>query len=262
MEATQGVGLERRDGVAVITLSNVIRRNSFTPVMRRDIVAKLGELAGETDIRSVVIRGDGDHFCSGADLTASAGAGARTYLQHRQYNKEINELGRALAAGPKPTIAAVEGNAAGAGMGVACACDVIVAARNAKFTPLFTKLGVVPEIGILYTLSQRIGVAKARRLLMSSKPMGAEEAFDIGLVDELVEPGATLERALEVGHEFDDCSPLAVALVKEAFANGVASLADAGRLEVDYIPMITRSEDTREGMSAQREKRKPKFGGH
>jgi enoyl-CoA hydratase/carnithine racemase len=256
-----GLTIERRDGAAVITLSNPERRNAFTPDMRRGIVAALMEIAGETETRAVVVRGDGDHFCSGADLSASAPSGSRTYLQHRQYNKEINQLGQAIAAGPKPVIAAVEGNAAGAGMGVACACDVIVAARNARFTPLFTRLGVVPEIGIMHTLALRVGASRARRILMSSKPLGAEEAFEIGLVDELVEPGATLEKALDVAHDYDDCAPLSVALVKEAFAHGVASLAEAARFEVDFIPLITRSDDTREGMSASREKRKPKFSG-
>lgn len=261
MDAVKEIRVERRGPAGIVTLVNPERRNAFTPDMRRALVAALDELGGETDIRAIVLRGDGAHFCSGADLSASAPRGARTLIQHREYNKEINQLTRAIAMGPKPVIAAVEGAAAGAGMGVASACDVVVAARNAKFVPLFTRLGVVPEIGILYTLAQRIGASRARRILMASTPLEAERAYELGLVDELVEPGATFERALEVVGEFEQSTPLSVALVKEAFANGVHDIAEAGRIEVDFVPLITRTDDTIEGVTALREKRAAKFTG-
>jgi enoyl-CoA hydratase/carnithine racemase len=263
MAITNGIGVERNAGVGVVTMSNPQKRNAFTPDMRRELTARLVELSSDSEIRAIVLRGDGEHFCSGADVSGSGGpAPARTIVQHRENNKEINRLTQVLAGGSKPVIAAVEGAAAGAGMGMACACDVIVAARNARFVPLFTRLGLVPEIAILYTLAQRIGAARARRVLMASKPIGAEDGFNLGLVDELVEPGQALEKALEVAHEFDDCVPLSVALVKEAFANGVADIGEAGRIEVDFIPLLSRTEDMREGMAASREKRKAKFSGH
>jgi 2-(1,2-epoxy-1,2-dihydrophenyl)acetyl-CoA isomerase len=256
------IGLERRASVGILTLSNPERRNAFTPDMRRTLTAGFGELIGDNQIRAIVLRGDGEHFCSGADISGSGAASQqRTLIQHRENNKEINQLSRAINGGPKPVIAAVEGAAAGAGMGMASACDVIVAARNARFVPLFSRLGLTPEIGILHTLAQRVGAARARRILMASKPISAEEGFDIGLVDELVEPGETLPRAVELAHEYDDCVPLSVALIKEAFANGVSSLAEAGRIEVDFVPLLVRTNDTREGMAASREKRRPKFTG-
>jgi len=258
-----GVRIERRDTVGVVTISNPARRNAFSPDLRRDLTARLQELVVDPDIRAIVLRGEGEHFCAGADVSGPRGAApARTLVQHRENNKEINRLTQVLAAGPKPVIAAVEGAAAGAGMGMAVACDVIVAARNARFVPLFTRLGLVPELGSLYTLAQRIGASRARRVLMASKPIGAEQGFEMGLVDELVEPGQALEKALEVAHEFDECVPLSVALVKEAFANGIPNIAEAGRIEVDFVPMLARTEDMREGMLASREKRKAKFTGH
>lgn len=259
----QGIAIERREATGIVTITNPARRNAFTPDMRRDLTAKLNAFCAEDDIRAMVLRGEGEHFCSGADISGGSGpATARTLIQHRESNKEINRLAQVLAGGPKPVIAAVEGAAAGAGMGMACACDVVVAARNARFVPLFTRLGLVPEIGILYTLGLRVGASRARRILMASKPIGAEEAFEIGLVDELVEPGQTLDKALEVAREFEDCVPLSVALVKEAFANGVPDIAEAGRIEADFVPLLTRTEDSREGMASNREKRKPKFSGH
>jgi 2-(1,2-epoxy-1,2-dihydrophenyl)acetyl-CoA isomerase len=257
-----GVGVERRDSVGVVTISNPARRNAFTPDMRRELTAGLQDLVGDNAIRAIVLRGEGEHFCAGADVSGPRGAVTRTLVQHRENNKEINRLTQVLAAGPKPVIAAVEGAAAGAGMGMALACDVIVAARNARFTPLFTRLGLVPELGSLYTLAQRIGAARARRMLMASRTVGAEQAFEIGLVDELVEPGQALEKAIEVAHEYDDCVPLSVALVKEAFANGIRNIAEAGRIEVDFVPLLARTEDMREGMAASREKRKARFTGN
>ena len=257
-----GVRIERRDTVGVATISNPARRNAFTPDMRRELTAGLQDLVADNAIRAIVLRGDGEHFCAGADVSGPRGAVARTLVQHRENNKEINRLTQVLAAGPKPLIAAVEGAAAGAGMGMALACDVIVAARNARFVPLFTRLGLVPELGSLYTLAQRIGAARARRMLMASRPVGAEEAFGIGLVDELAEPDQALEKAIELAHEYDDCVPLSVALVKEAFANGIPNIAEAGRIEVDFVPMLARTEDMREGMAASREKRKARFTGN
>ncbi len=263
MAIENGIGIERHGSVGVATISNPERRNAFSPDMRRELTARLNDFAVEDAIRAIVLRGDGDHFCSGADVSGPRGsAPARTIVQHRENNKEINRLTQVICAGPKPVIAAVEGAAAGAGMGMVSACDVVVAANNARFVPLFTRLGLVPEIAILYTLSQRVGAARARRILMSSKPLSAPEAFDLGLVDELVEPGQALARALEVAHEYDECVPLSVALVKEAFAYGIPNIAEAGRIEVDFVPMLSRTDDTREGMAASREKRKAKFTGH
>jgi len=258
-----GVGVERREGIGIVTISNPARRNAFTPDLRRELTAKLQDLVNDSAIRAIVLRGEGEHFCAGADVSGPRDAApSRTLVQHRENNKEINRLTQIIAGGPKPVIAAVEGAAAGAGMGMAVACDVIVAARNARFVPLFTRLGLVPELGSLYTLAQRIGASRARRLLMASKPLGAEQAYEIGMVDELVEPGQALEKAIEIAHEYDECVPLSVALVKEAFANGVPNIAEAGRIEVDFVPMLSRTEDMREGMVASREKRKATFTGN
>ncbi|MGE0387137.1 MAG: enoyl-CoA hydratase/isomerase family protein [Gammaproteobacteria bacterium] len=261
-ESTPSIQVRRDGATGVVTISNPARRNAFTPDMRRALTAALNELAVDSAVRAIVLRGDGEHFCSGADVSSPSGAAPRTLVQHRENNKEINRLTQALAAGPKPVIAAVEGAAAGAGMGMVCACDVIVAARNAKLVPLFSRLGLVPEIGILYTLAQRIGVARARRLLMSSRALGAEEAYAMGIVDELVEPGQALARALEISREYEDCVPLSVALIKEAYAAGVPNIAEAGRIEADFVPLLARTDDMREGMAASREKRKPKFTGY
>lgn len=262
MDTEQEIRIEKRDGVAVVTISNPDRRNAFTPDMRFALTSGLENLAEDEEVRSIVLRGDGEHFCSGADISGGAARAPRTLVQHRQNNKGINRLTQIVTGGPKPVIAAVEGAAAGAGMGIACACDVIVAARNARFVPLFSRLGLVPEIGIFYTLGQRIGQARAKRVLMASTSLGGEDAYAIGLVDELVEPGRTLDKALEVAHEFDDCVPLSVALIKEAYAAGIGNVDAAGRIEVDFVPMLSRTEDTREGMAASREKRKPRFTGH
>lgn len=261
MNSEPGIDLEKRDGIAIVTIRNPQRRNAFTPAMRRALTDTLAQLMTEGEIRAIVLRGDGEHFCSGADLSTSRAAGW-TLIQHRENSREITRLTELLARGPKPVIAAVEGAAAAAGMGIACACDVVVAGGAANFIPLFTRLGLVPEVGLMYTLGQRIGAARARRMLMSSKPLDAVAALKIGLVDEVVEPGHAFGRAIEIAHEFDDCVPLAVAVVKEAFANGVPDVAAASRIEVDFVPLLVRTEDTREGIAAAREKRRPKFTGN
>ncbi len=259
--AEPGVDIEKQGSVATVTLRNPAKRNAFTRQMRYDLTSGLDALMRDEEVRVIVLRGDGEHFSSGADVSGGKPP-VWTLIQHRANNKELNDLAGLFAASPKPVIAAVEGIAVGGAMGFAVACDVVVASKKARFIPLFTKLGIVPEMGILHTLAMRIGGTRAKRLLMSSRNVEGPEAFEIGLADELVEPGQAYARALEIAHEFDDCSPLAVAIVKEAYANGIPSMAEAGRIEVDFVPLLVRTEDTREGFASAREKRKPKFTGN
>jgi enoyl-CoA hydratase/carnithine racemase len=256
-----GIDLDRRGSALLITIRNPARRNAFTAEMRRTLTAQLGESMTDPEVRAIVLCGHGEHFCSGADLSVNRAADW-TLIQHRENSREMTRLTEVLVAGQKPVIAAVEGAAAGAGMGIACACDVLVVARGARFVPLFTRIGLIPELGLLSTLAQRVGVARARRILMASTTLDAAAALQLGLADELVETGHASERAVEIARQFEQCAPFAVAAVKQVYAQGIPSLADAGRNEADLIPVMARMDDMREGIAALREKRPPKFRGN
>ena len=263
MSSPADVSLERRGSVAILTMSNPGRRNAFSPDSRRKMTDYLNELAVSEEIRVIILRGDGDHFCVGADLTPIPGASAvlRTPMQIRENTKDLYRLVRAIAANPKPIIAAVEGDTFGGGLAFAAACDVLVAARTARFGTAFTAIGLMPDLGLLYSLPQRIGVVKARQMLMLSSRVDGAEAFRIGLSDELVEPGQALQGALAWAEKFNAVAPVGVALTKESLARGITSIEDAMRTEVDLLPFVQTTEDRREGVAAFREKRKPAFKG-
>lgn len=263
MSAPADISIERRGPVAILTMINPGRRNAFSPESRRKLTDYLNELAVTEEIRAIVLRGDGDHFCAGANLVPTPGVPVqkRSPMQVRENTKDLYRLVRAIAANPKPIIAAVEGDAFGGGLAFAAACDVLVAARTARFGTAFTAIGLMPDLGLLYSLPQRVGVVKARQMLMLSSRVDGVEAFRIGLADELTEPGQALERALAWAEKFNEVAPVAVSLTKESLARGITSIEDAMRTEVDLLPFVQTTEDRVEGVAAFREKRKPAFKG-
>ena len=258
--AAEEIFVERRGPVAVLTMSNPARRNAFTRDMRRRLAVLLGEFATDRDIRSIVITGADGHFCSGADLN-SAMARWPTALENRENMKEVHQLVRQIVGNTRPVISAVEGDAFGAGFSIAMASDLVVASASARFGAAFIKVGLLPDMGILHTLPARIGEARARRLLMSGTPVGADHALEMGLVDELVPAGSALEAAVRIATEMAAGAPMVAAMIKAALAGGINSVEDAMKAELDYQQTLVTSADLKEGVAAFREKRKPRFTG-
>jgi 2-(1,2-epoxy-1,2-dihydrophenyl)acetyl-CoA isomerase len=263
MSGAADVSLERRGPVAILTMSTPGRRNAFTPDSRHKLTDYLNELARSEEVRAIILRGDGEHFCVGANLVPTPGVPVpqRTPMQTRENVKDLYRLVCAIAANPKPVIAAVEGDAFGGGLALAAACDVLVAARTARLGTAFTAIGLMPDLGLLYSLPQRVGVAKARQMLMLSSRVDGTEALALGLADELAEPGQALERALQWAERFNEVAPVGVAIIKESLSRGITSIEDAMRTEVDLMAFVQTTEDRLEGVAAFREKRKPVFKG-
>jgi 2-(1,2-epoxy-1,2-dihydrophenyl)acetyl-CoA isomerase len=210
-------------------------------------------------VRAVVLTGAGRGFCVGQDLTefreAPGDIGSRL---RGNYHPNI----RAIRALEKPVIAAVNGAAAGAGMSLACACDLRIAADSATFVPAFINIGLIPDSGGSYFVTRLLGPARAFEWLASGKRLTAAEAHAWGLVSEVVETGALPSRAAELAAQLADLPTRGVGMTKRLLDHAVtATLDEQLEREAQLQAAATQTEDFKEGVAAFLEKRPPRFRG-
>jgi enoyl-CoA hydratase/carnithine racemase len=257
---SETVLIERRGGVAIVTLSAPAKRNALSTEMRTTLRARLTDLGLDEACRSIVLTGAGGQFCAGGDISEMVPASANPLLAtHRLHI--LHDVVRAIIRGAKPVVAAVEGAAAGAGFSLAAACDYVVAARDARFVASFAKIGLVADCGLQFSLSQRIGPALARRVLLGAETIAAERGAALGLVDALTEPDGAVDAAVAVAAGYAELPPLALAAIKGAFARGAPSLEEALALETDLQARLAGTEDHAEAKAAFLARRQPMFRG-
>jgi enoyl-CoA hydratase/carnithine racemase len=250
--------LARTGAVAVLTLNFPARRNAYCLQMRTQLRERLERVFADDEVRAIVITGAAGHFCAGGDVSEMQ---ERTLLENRERWNLVTALIRLMALGPKPIVAAVEGSAMGAGLSIAALADYLVVARDAKFGAAFVKMGLMPDMGALWSLQQRVGPAKAREILGLARSFDGAEAGRIGLANEVADGGQALQRALAVAQEYAALPPVATALLKSALAQGADSLDAAIRSEVEFQAVAMGSKDHAEAVRAFIEKRAPKFEG-
>ena len=258
MTQSQPVLHERREAIALVTLNEPKRRNAMSMALRQGLIDQVEDAMADPDIRVIVITGAGGTFCAGGDLTSMAGL---TPVAGRDRLKSLHRLARRIVQGEKPVIAAVEGYAFGAGLSLAAACDQVVAARDAKFCASFNKVGLMADFGSLWTVPMRVGMGRAKRLLMLAEVVDGETAAAIGLADEVVEPGRALEAALDLAARFAAGAPLGHALTKAALSAGPQSFQDMLDREALSQGILFGSDDFAEGRAAFFEKRAARFQG-
>jgi enoyl-CoA hydratase/carnithine racemase len=250
--------LERDGAVALITLNYPARRNAFGLKMRTQLRQRLQHAMADDPVRAIVITGAGEHFCAGGDISEME---PRTLLQNRERWNLVTDLIRLIALGPKPVVTAVEGAAMGAGLSIAALGDHLVCARDAKFGAAFAKVGLMPDMGALWSLQHRVGRSKAREILGLARTFNGAEAHRIGLANEATERGLALRRAIDVAREYAALPPVTNALLKSALAQGVDSLDAAMRSEVEFQAVAMGTADHAEAVRAFMEKRAPVFVG-
>jgi enoyl-CoA hydratase/carnithine racemase len=258
MSTSSPVIVHREPPLAVLTLSNPGKRNAFSGAMREALWVRLLELSSDAEVRALVITGAGGHFCAGGDISEMRD---RTYLEGRERFTFLGRIVRLMAEGPKPIVAAVEGNCVGAGLSMAALADIVIAARGAHFGAAFIKIGLIPDMGGLWSVQQRVGRAKAREMFSLGRLYGGEAALSMGLANELVDDGRALERAREVALEYAALPPAALAALRATLASGSDTLADCQRSEVDQQSALMTTADHREAVAAFLAKRKPVFVG-
>ncbi len=254
-----GVLLQAADaGVVTQTLNRPEALNALNADLRAELLAAVKASARDESVRAVVMTGAGRGFCAGADLRG--GSGERDF--RRVLTTEYNPLIQAIRTCPKPIIASVNGVAAGAGMSLALAADLVIAAQEARFVPAFHRIGLVPDSGLTRTLVRALGRHRAFEILVGERQLDASAARDAGLAASVV-PAAELARATaELASRLAAGPTRGLALTKRLLdAVEDAPLADSLATEAALQDLAGRTEDHAEGVAAFAEKRDPAFKG-
>jgi len=249
---------EKIGAVAVMTLNRPDKLNAIDIPLRLALADAIDAADRDPTVRSVVLTGAGRAFCAGGDIASMERMTRQDALERAQLAQRVI---RAIWSTDKPVVAAVEGAAFGAGTALAAACDRVVAARNARFATTFTKVGLAGDMGAYVSLPTRVGVARARQMLMLPETIGAQEALSIGLVDTLTDPGSALASALEDAARLAAGPAEALAVIKSllAVAPGLSPFNVLDREASDQAALFG-SDDFVEGITAFREKRPAQFG--
>jgi len=254
--------VDRRDGYRVVTLNRPERLNAFNETMHRALRAALDEAEADDGCGALLLTGAGRAFCSGQDLSdRMPGSGPPRDLG-ASLDSLYNPLVRQLRALPFPVVAAVNGTAAGAGASLALHCDIVLAARSARFVQAFAKIGVVPDAGGSWLLPRLVGAARARALALTAEPLAAERAAEWGLIWKAVDDGRLVAEAESLCAQFAAGPRLGLSLIKRALEaaeqNGLDAQLD---LERDLQRKAGFHPDYAEGVRAFMEKRTPNFAG-
>jgi 2-(1,2-epoxy-1,2-dihydrophenyl)acetyl-CoA isomerase len=256
-----------RDGhVAVVTLDRPDKLNAISTGLSRELVAVMDELRADDDVRSIVITGAGRGFCSGADLTSGEWLRDRSEQSQNERLDEMGWVGRqaiAVHRCDKPTIAAINGVAAGAGMSLALACDVRVGGSAARFRTVFAERGLSPDSGMSYFLTRIVGYARACDLVFTSRDIDAAEAYRLGLLDRLIDDADPVGAAVELGHQMSALPPMAIRSAKRVLQHNLeVDLEDALRYEMAGLSYARRApNDAREAGLSFRERRPATYTG-
>lgn len=256
--------VNRQDGYVILTLNRPDKLNSFNEEMHKALMAALVDVEQDESCRALVLTASGKGFCAGQDLgdrvkpDPNAPPPDLTKTIEAYYNPLIRKL-RSLSI---PVVCAVNGVAAGAGANIALACDIVLAAKRAKFLQAFAKIGLVPDSGGTYFLPRLLGDARARALCLLAEPISAEKAEEWGLIYRAVDDEALMEEAIALAKHLATQPTIGLGLIKQALnASASNSLDEQLDLERDYQGQAGRTPDYMEGVMAFMEKRAPNFTG-
>ncbi|WP_454667027.1 2-(1,2-epoxy-1,2-dihydrophenyl)acetyl-CoA isomerase PaaG [Acinetobacter calcoaceticus] len=259
----QNIIAEEKNGVGYLTFNRPKALNSFNVDMHREVAEVLNLWSKNSDVRCVVISGEGRGFCAGQDLgdrvvDPNAEAPDLGYSIETYYNPLI----KTIVNMPKPVICAVNGVAAGAGANIALACDLVIAAKSANFVQAFCRLGLVPDSAGTWFLPRVVGHARAMGLTLLGDKLPAETAKEWGMIWDVVEDAELKAKVTELAERLAKQPTFGLSLIKKAIHQSSNNTFDEQvLLERDLQRIAGRSEDYREGVQAFMNKREPNFKG-
>ncbi|MEP7281083.1 MAG: enoyl-CoA hydratase family protein [Rubrivivax sp.] len=252
---------EQRDGALILTLSDPPTRNSLSPQASTDGLEALARARDDDAVRCVLLRGDGDHFCGGGNLPRLLGVRSGAPAAQHESMAALHGFVAALHALPKPVIAAVEGFAAGAGAALVLACDLVVAAEDARFVFSYGRVGLSPDAGSTWQLARRVPRAIALQMLWLPEPAVAAQWQAWGLVNEVVPHGQAFECALAWADRLARMAPNALASAKRLL-DGAGAVDLSTQLDAERQHFVANlfHPNGGEGIAAFLDKRTPQFG--
>lgn len=264
MTDTDHLLVDVTDNIATLTFNRPDRLNALSPEMIQQAIETLEKLAVDPEVGCIVVTGADRGFCAGGDVQVmnAGGAGELTFEQRLDRQRGIHRLSWLLYSMPKVTIAAVNGAAAGAGFGIALACDLRLASDQARFTTAFAKVGFGGDFGVTWPLTRLLGEGKAKELMFLSDKLTAEDAHSLGLVNKVYPDGEFRERVRELAARIAGGPQVSYRYMKENIR--LSSTLDYGEMldrEAWTQLRCGETEDHREGARAFVEKREPKFVG-
>ena len=251
-----------RDSVALITLNRPEAVNTINVEMSKELMHVIMQCDEDPLTRAVLISGSGSIFCGGGDVKGFANKGENLSHYLKEITAHLHVAMSYLVRMDPPVVAAVHGSAAGAGLSLACACDIVLAAESAKFTLAYTGIGLTPDGGATYTLSRLVGLKRTLEMALTNRLLSAKEALDWGIVTRLVPEKDLIPEAKALAIQLAAGPTKAFGATKRLLQSGLTeSFEGQMKNESRSIAEIARTEDGREGIAAFLEKRAPNFKG-
>ena len=252
--------IRRAGDVLILSNNNVAARNALSPEFYAAVTTALQQAAADSGVGAIILTGEGGHFCAGGDLRQLAQRRELPEAERRAKLEGLHDLIRAVRDCPKPVIAAVEGAAAGAGLSLALACDMLVAASNSVFSVAYIKVGLTPDGGATAFLAEFVSRQVLTELCLTGERLSGERLHALGAVNRLAAPGQALEVALALGEQIAQGPELATARIKQLCRQAPhTTLEQQLELEAQTMVQSQATEESREGIGAFLDKRPADF---